>query len=126
MKKDRRLALTLMNHCLFRPQNRLIEYHNPLLLTLHSMKDKTRSLSDFKWCVQSPPLMRFKDDFRWPPEAWFETRELAFEFTPTSHEYKLGLRFEEIIAGWIEQEPSLNLLAKNLTIHDKKKNHRRV
>ena len=85
------------------------------------MKDKTRALADFKWCVQSPPLMQFNDDFRWPPEAWFETRKLSFEFIPTSHEYKLGLRFEAIIAGWIEQEPSLNLLEKNLTIHDKRR-----
>ncbi len=62
--------------------------------------------------------MRFEDDQCWPSESWFQGWKLAPVTTPNLTEYKLGLRFEAIVAHWIDLEPSLKLLAKNLAVHD--------
>jgi hypothetical protein len=85
------------------------------------MPSDIRAIEDFKWCIQSPPLMQFEDDQRWPHEPWFQGWKLASITTPKLTEYKLGLRFEAIVAHWIDLEPSLNLLAKNLVVHDGKR-----
>ncbi|MGV0034015.1 MAG: DUF1853 family protein [Candidatus Azotimanducaceae bacterium WSBS_2022_MAG_OTU7] len=82
------------------------------------MPNDTRAIEDLKWCIQSPPLMQFEDDQRWPSASWFQGWNLASITTPTLSEYKLGLRFEAIVAHWINLEPSLKLLAKNLVVHD--------
>lgn len=82
------------------------------------MPSDIRAIEDFKWCIQSPPLMRFEGDHCWPSESWFKGWKLAPITTPNLTEYKLGLRFEAIVAHWIELEPSLKLLAKNLAVHD--------
>ena len=82
------------------------------------MPSDIRAIEDFKWCIQSPPLMRFEDDQCWPSESWFLGWKLAPVTTPNQTEYKLGLRFEAIVAHWIDLEPSLTLLAKNLAVHD--------
>jgi hypothetical protein len=65
--------------------------------------------------------MQFEDDQCWPNEPWFQGWKLASITTPKLTEYKLGLRFEAIVAHWIDLEPSLNLLAKNLVVHDGKR-----
>ena len=62
--------------------------------------------------------MQFEDAQCWPSESWFKTWNLASITTPELIEYKLGLRFEAIVSHWIDLEPSLNLLAKNLVVHD--------
>jgi len=85
------------------------------------MPSDIRAIEDFKWCIQSPPLMQFEDDQCWPDEPWFQGWKLAPITTPKLTEYKLGLRFEAIVIHWIELEPSLNLLAKNLVVHDGKR-----
>tara|TARA_B100000795_G_scaffold255670_1_gene227486 strand:- start:634 stop:1497 length:864 start_codon:yes stop_codon:yes gene_type:complete len=82
------------------------------------MPSEFRAIEDFKWCIQSPPLMQFEDAQCWPSESWFKTWNLASITTPELTEYKLGLRFEAIVSHWIDLEPSLNLLAKNLVVHD--------
>lgn len=82
------------------------------------MPSDIRAIEDFKWCIQSPPLMQFKDDQRWPSESWFQGWKLEMITAPNLTEYKLGLRFEAIVAHWINSEPSLKLLANNLTVHD--------
>ncbi len=88
---------------------------------MHCMPSDIRAIEDFKWCIQSPPLMQFEDDQCWPKEPWFQGWKLAPITTPKLTEYKLGLRFEAIVTHWIELEPSLNLLAKNLVVHDGKR-----
>ena len=85
------------------------------------MPSDIRAIEDFKWCIQSPPLMQFEDDQCWPSEPWFQGWKLASITSPKLTEYKLGLRFEAIVAHWIDLEPSLNLLAKNLVVHDGKR-----
>ena len=65
--------------------------------------------------------MQFEDDQCWPSEPWFQGWKLASITSPKLTEYKLGLRFEAIVAHWIDLEPSLNLLAKNLVVHDGKR-----
>ena len=82
------------------------------------MPSDIRAIEDFKWCVQSPPLMQFEDDQRWPSESWFQRWTLAPITTPNLTEYKLGFRFEAIMAHWIDREPSLTLLARNQAVHD--------
>ena len=62
--------------------------------------------------------MQFQDDQRWPSESWFRRWMLTPITTPNLTEYKLGLRFEAIMAHWIDREPSLTLLAKNQAVHD--------
>jgi hypothetical protein len=85
------------------------------------MPSDIRAIEDFKWCIQSPPLMQFEDDQCWPSEPWFQGWNLVPATTPKLTEFKLGLRFEAIVAHWIDLEPSLNLLAKNLVVHDGKR-----
>jgi hypothetical protein len=82
------------------------------------MPSDIRAIEDFRWCIQSPPLMQFEDDQCWPSESWFQGWKLAPTTTLNLTEYKLGLRFEAIVAHWIDLEPSLKLLAKNLAVHD--------
>lgn len=65
--------------------------------------------------------MQFEDDQCWPSESWFQGWQLTRTTAPTLTEYKLGLRFEAIVAHWINQEPSLKLLANNLAVHDGKR-----
>ena len=90
-------------------------------MTMHCMPSDIRAIEDFKWCTQSPPLMLFEDDQCWPDEAWFQEWKLVPTTSLKLTEYKLGLRFEAVVAQWIELEPSLHLLAKNLVVHDGKR-----
>jgi hypothetical protein len=90
-------------------------------MAMHCMPSDIRAIEDFKWCIKSPALMQFEDDQCWPKDAWFKKWTLAPLTTPKLTEYKLGLRFEAIVAHWIDIEPSLNLLAKNLVVHDGKR-----
>ncbi len=65
--------------------------------------------------------MLFEGNQCWPDEHWFQGWELAPGTSLKRTEYKLGLRFEAIVAHWIELEPSLHLLAKNLVVDDGKR-----
>ena len=67
-------------------------------MAMHCMPSDIRAIEDFKWCIKSPALMQFEDDQCWPKDAWFKKWTLAPLTTPKLTEYKLGLRFEAIVA----------------------------
>ena len=56
------------------------------------------------------------DGDTWPDQAWFDQwQPHDISFTPPASP-RLGVRFEALIAAWIDSEPRLELLARNLPV----------
>ena len=82
------------------------------------MNETDRNLHDLAWCLSSAPLISPRDE-QWREPDWFNRVSLPGEFAPPeSDSYKLGIRFEDIICSWIEATSELELLARNLPVHD--------
>lgn len=77
-----------------------------------------RNLHDLAWCLSSAPLIAPLDD-RWREPDWFNRVSLPSEVPePGTSSHRLGIRFEDIICSWIDATSDLELLARNLPVHD--------
>lgn len=92
-------------------------------MTNRSTAEDHQIQQDLSWCVTSAPLMDFPNDNRWPSPQWFQKwpyaqsrADIPVEF-PDGYQ-KLGIRFETMMAAWINAEPSLALVAANLPVRD--------
>ncbi len=78
--------------------------------------NRNQEANNVVWAVKSPPLISSKDNI-WPEEDWFRDWEVkAFGSESSNPNQKLGLYFEKTLHNWIEQEPKLTLLARNLVV----------
>lgn len=86
-------------------------------------------LTDIAWCLASEPLMAAQahDSMVYPDSAWFrallhpddargELDMSTLDITVTAR--RLGIRFEQLIQGWLEADPRFTLLAHNLPVRD--------
>ena len=82
------------------------------------MTKSDRKLHDLAWCLSSASLISPREE-DWNEPAWFNSVSLPREIEePGKNSYKLGIRFEDIICNWIEATPDLELLSRNLPVHD--------
>ena len=73
--------------------------------------------ADLDWCLHSQPLMSPQRDACYPPTDWFDRLPDGIAL-PDIRARRLGIRFEEFFAGWIREQPQLELLAHNLPVRD--------
>ena len=78
--------------------------------------NRNQEENNIVWAVKSPPLVSSKDNI-WPEVDWFRDWDVkAFRSESSNPNQKLGLYFEKTLHDWIEQEPKLALLARNLVV----------
>lgn len=78
-----------------------------------------REKRDYEWAVQSPPLLAADMTGTWPDSSWFSNQVLAPpDAIQSSHDRRLGVRFEKLIQAWIETSDDMTLIAANLQVRN--------